>query len=58
MAMIKFEREVNIYELTEALHFMETQETTDRYYDKKMLIDGDYAKLDIEVDEYGDVTVL
>lgn len=54
----KSERKLNIDELREVLVLMENQETTDRYYDKAMVIDGEYARIKVDIDEYGDVTVL
>lgn len=54
----KSERELNIYELREVLVLMENQETTDRYTNTEMVIDGNFAKIEVKIDEDGNVTVL
>lgn len=45
-------------ELKEILAFAENQETTDRYTDTTLIIDGNYARIEVEIDEYGDFVVL
>lgn len=37
---------------------MGNQETTDRYTNVSMSIDGDFARIEVEIDECGNVTVL
>lgn len=54
----KSERELNIDELREVLVLMENQETTDRDTNTGMVIDGNFAKIDVKIDEDGNVTVL
>lgn len=58
MVKITFEREMTIDELKEVLIFAENQVTTDREENTKIEIDGEYAKILIEVDEDGDFKVL
>ena len=55
---IKFNRELNINELREALSLMEHQETNERYTNTSINIDGNYANITIDIDEYGNITVL
>ena len=54
----KTNRELDINELRELLLLMENQETTDRYESATITIKGDYASIDVEIDEDGNVTVL
>ena len=58
MVKITFEREMTIDELKEVLIFAENQETTDREKNTKIEINGEYAKILVEVDEDGDFKVL
>ena len=57
---IKFNREVSVNELREALVFAENQETTDKYSleNEIIKINGDYASIEVLVDENGDFEVL
>ena len=54
----KANRELDINELREVLSLMENQETTDRYVSTLLNINGDYAHIEVEIDEDGNVTVL
>ena len=54
----KSNRELDINDLREVLILMENQETTDRDISTKLHIDGEYATIDVEIDEDGNVTVL
>ena len=54
----KANRELDINELREVLSLMEEQETTDRYVSTLLNINGDYAHIEVEIDEDGNVTVL
>ena len=54
----KANRELDINELREVLSLMENQETTDRYVSTLLNINGDYAHIGVDIDEYGNVTVL
>lgn len=54
----KSNRELDINELREVLILMENQETTDRDISTALHINGDYATIDVEIDEDGNVTVL
>ena len=58
MVKITFEREMTIDELKEVLIFAENQETADREENTKIEINGEYAKILVEVDEDGDFKVL
>lgn len=55
---ITFKREVTLSELKEIISFAENQATTDRYVSTSIHCSGDYADVDIEFNEYGDMTVL
>ena len=58
MILINFNRTVDSDELREVMVLVKNQETTDRYTNTSMHINGDYANIDVEIDEYGDITVL
>lgn len=51
-------RALNINELREALSLMENQETTDKYTNTRMRINGEFADILVDIDEDGNVTVL
>ena len=55
---IKFNRQLNINELREALSRMEHQETNERYTNTSINIDGNYANITVDIDEDGNITVL
>ena len=55
---ITFNRDVTLNELLEVKQFVENQETTDKYTNTKIHINGNYEEINIEVNEYGDVIVL
>ena len=55
---ITFNRDITLNELLEVKQFVENQETTDKYTNTTMHINGNYAEVDIEVNEFGDVIVL
>ncbi len=54
----KSDREMSIDELREVLVLMEQQVTTDREEDTVMSIRGNYADIDVSIDDDGDVTLL
>ncbi len=54
----KITRELNLEELKEIALLMENQETTDRYTSMAIKINGNYATIEVEIDEDGNVTVL
>ncbi len=56
--IIRFTRPLRTNELEEVLAFAKNQETTDKYTDTTIEINGDYAKITLEIDEDGDFTVL
>ena len=58
MVQVKFNRTVDSDELREVIVLVDNQETTDKYTNALMNINGDYANIDVEIDEYGDITVL
>ena len=45
-------------ELKEVLNLMENQETTDKFTDTEMQIDGDNAKINVKIDKEGNVTLI
>lgn len=51
------QRVLNINELREVLALMEQQESTDRYANTMMHINGNYAKIDVGIDKDGNITV-
>ena len=55
---ITFNRDVTLNELLEVKQFVEKQETTDKYTNTTIHINGNYAEVDIELNEFGDVIVL
>ena len=55
---ITFNRDVTYNELLEVRQLAQHQQTTDKYTNTTMHIDGNYASIDVEVNEYGDITVL
>lgn len=55
---ITFNRDVTLNELLEVKQFVENQETTDKYTNTTIHINGNYAEVDVEVNEFGDVVVL
>lgn len=44
-------------ELKEILTLAENQETTDRYLNTKLHINGNYAVIDADIDSDGDITI-
>ena len=57
---IKFycKRKMSYEELKEVLNLMENQETTDKFTDTEMQIDGDDAKINVKIDKDGNVTLI
>ena len=55
---IKFNRQLNINELREALSLMEHQETDARYTNTSINIDENYTNITVDMDEDGNITVL
>lgn len=51
-------RELDTDELREVLSLMENQDTTDRYVSTSIHIEGEYATIDVDIDEDGNVTLL
>ncbi len=51
-------RKMSYEELKEVLSLMENQETTDKYTDAEMQIDGDDAKIRVKIDKEGNVTLI
>lgn len=48
-------RKMTFEELKEAMQLMEVQETTDRYTGALMSIKGNYADINVKIDEDGNV---
>lgn len=51
-------RKMSYEELKEVLSLMENQETTDKYTDTEMQINGDDAKINVKIDKEGNVTLI
>lgn len=51
-------RKMSYEELKEVLALMENQETTDKFTDTEMQIDGDDAKINVKIDKEGNVTLI
>lgn len=51
-------RKMSYEELKEVLSLMENQETTDKYTDTEMQINGDDAKIRVKIDKEGNVTLI
>ena len=51
------QRSLNINELREVLALMEQQESTYKYVNTVMHINGNYADIDVGIDKDGNVTV-
>ena len=58
MVNVIFNRTVDSNELKEVMSLLEVQETTDRYENTILNINGEYAVIDVEIDDMGDITVL
>ena len=51
-------RKMTFEELREVLQLMEVQETTDKYTGALMSIKGNYADIDVKIDEDGNVILI
>lgn len=51
-------RKMSYEELKEVLSLMENQETTGKFTDTEMQIDGDDAKINVKIDKEGNVTLI
>lgn len=51
-------RKVSFEELKEVMTLMENQETTDRYVDTTIHINGNDAEIDVKIDADGNVTLI
>ena len=56
--VVTFNRDVTLNELLEVKALVEHQETTDKYTNVGLVINGDYAKIEVIIDEFGDITVI
>lgn len=45
-------------ELREVMQLIEIQESNERYENVELSIDGNFAKIEVEFDDMGDITVL
>lgn len=50
-------RELDADELREVLALMEYQDTTDKFVSTSIHIEGEYATIDVDIDEDGNVTL-
>lgn len=57
-ARFKATREMTFEELQEVMLLMENQETTDKYTSTEICINGDFAEIEVSIDEDGNVTLL
>lgn len=57
-AKCTIKRDVTVEELKELLMVMEEQETTDRIVNCSFHIVGNYATIDVDIDEDGNVTLV
>lgn len=55
---VKLMRDLSSAEMQEVMQLVKIQESNDRYENTKLSIDGNYAKIDVVIDELGDITVL
>lgn len=55
---VKLTRDLSSAEMQEVMQLVKIQESNDRYENTKLSIDGNYAKIDVVIDELGDITVL
>ena len=55
---ITINREVTLNELIELQGLLEIQATNERYTNTSIEIDGDHAKIGVDIDEWGNVTLL
>lgn len=51
-------RKMSYEELKEVFKLMENQETTDKFTDTEMQINGDDAKINVKIDKEGNVTLI
>lgn len=60
MGNIKFmtKRKLDIDELKEVLKLMENQETTDKFTNTELSINGDNAKINAKIDDDGNIEIL
>lgn len=56
--VVTFNRDMTLNELLEVKELVEHQETTDKYTNVGLVINGDYASIEVAIDEFGDITVL
>lgn len=56
--VVTFNRDMTVNELLEVKTLAEHQETTDKYTNVSLVINGDYANIEVVIDEFGDITVL
>ena len=56
--VVTFNRDMTLNELLEVKALVEHQETTDKYTNVGLVINGDYARIEVAIDEFGDITVL
>ena len=56
--MIKLNGTFSISELKEILSLAEIQETTDRFTDTQLHINGEHAEINADIDENSDITII
>lgn len=55
---VTFNRDVTLNELLEVKQLLEFQESNVPYTDTKLNIDGKFAKIEVDIDGWGNITVL
>ena len=55
---IATKRPITINEFRELMPLMELQETTDKYTNTTLLINGEFAIIEVQFDEDGNITLL
>lgn len=55
---VEFDRKhYSANELRELLVLIENQETTDKYINTSIRINGDFALIDVDIDEFGNIKI-
>ena len=55
---VTINKEITLNELLELKELVEFQETNERYTNTSIEINGNYAKIGVDIDEWGNVTLL
>lgn len=55
---VTINRNITTSELLELVSLMQNQETTDKYTNTSLHINGNHAEIEVDIDEDGNVTLL